>query len=483
MLFSEPVFIFFFLPAVLACYYLIPGRWHRNPVLLCTSLFFYAWGEPKLFLLLPFTIVINWAMGLGIAAARPGRARRAVLAACLAFDVLILIVFKYADFLAANLSALLGLFDGPRIPPSGITLPLGISFFTFQAMSYLVDVYRGDVRAQRSLLQVATWKSFFPQLIAGPIIRYRDVADQVRDHPGSDALFAAGVERFIFGLAKKMIIANTAALPADQIFGLPPSDLTASVAWLGVVCYAIQIYFDFSGYSDMALGLGAMFGFRFLENFRYPYAAASVTDFWRRWHISLSSWFRDYLYIPLGGNRFGAARTYANLLIVFALCGLWHGASWSFFVWGIYHGAFLILERLGLGRTLSCLWAPLRHLYLLLVVCVGWVFFRAESLADALAILVAMAGLSDADPARYPLGMYVDTRLIVVVLAGCAASAPLLPRLRAALRAYLRRGPEHADSLGAFGSAAWMAALAALLLVSVSLMAAGTYSPFIYFRF
>ena len=367
-----------------------------------------------------------------------------------------------------------------------VHLPLGISFFTFQALSYVVDVYRRDVAAQRNLLDFALYKTLFPQLIAGPIVRYRDVAAELTQrHVALDA-FAEGIRRFIFGLAKKMLLANPLAVAADGIFGTPAADLTPGLAWLGIVCYSFQIYFDFSGYSDMAIGLGRMFGFAFPENFDYPYVARSVTEFWRRWHMSLSSWFRDYLYIPLGGNRRGRVRTYLNLVIVFFLCGLWHGASWNFIAWGLLHGSFLVLERMGLGRLLERLWAPLRHVYMLLVVAVTWVFFRAH---DA----HLCTGLPDGDGGgrhrhrhRDRAQSYVNSELVLALLVAVVAAMPVLPRL-VRLREHVlelwagRPAPRRlfSEALGLLAVASQML----LLVASAAQLASGTHNPFIYFRF
>src|SRR6185436_9027443 len=315
--------------------------------------------------------------------------------------------FKYAGFLAANLNALLGATGLGAVPVPAVVLPIGISFFTFHAISYVVDVYRRDAVAQKGPVEAALYLLLFPQLIAGPIIRYRDIAAQLTARVVDLDGFATGVRRFVVGLGKKMLIANIVAVPADRLFALPAGELTAAHAWLAASCYTLQIYFDFSGYSDMAIGLAQLFGFRFKENFNYPYVSQSIQEFWRRWHISLSAWFRDYLYVPLGGNRVAPGRVYLNLVTVFFLCGLWHGASWTFVVWGLYHGAFLVLERLGLAAWLGRMPRALRHVYALLVVMVGWVFFRAESLSAAAGLLQAMAGFSPADPTAYGVTWYL----------------------------------------------------------------------------
>ena len=360
-----------------------------------------------------------------------------------------MIVFKYADFLVGNLNALLGPLRLAPLSLPGIALPIGISFFTFQALSYVIDVYRREVPVQRNPFDLGLYIALFPQLIAGPIVRYHDVARQLVERVVTRQGFAYGVERFVVGLGKKVLIANTLAVQADLIFAIPADQLTAPVAWFGLVCYTLQIYFDFSGYSDMAIGLGYMFGFRFLENFSHPYVAQSITEFWRRWHISLSTWFRDYLYVPLGGNRGSALRTYRNLVLVFFLCGLWHGASWSFVVWGLLHGFLLVIERMGLGRLMARWPRALRHAWTLFFVMIAWVFFRADSLPQA-------RGIPSRDVRGLPC---VGSRASARALPG-RADAPCALRRRdridsgACLRSTTRAsslGPCHRRPLGCSG--------------------------------
>jgi alginate O-acetyltransferase complex protein AlgI len=319
-------------------------------------------------------------------------------------------------------------------------------------------------------------------LIAGPIIRYRDLADQLALRRVSADDFAYGIQRFVLGLGKKLLIANTVASPADRIFALPTAQWDFGLAWLGIVCYTLQIYFDFSGYSDMAIGLGRMFGFRFPENFRHPYVADTVQEFWRRWHISLSSWFRDYLYVPLGGNRVSPARVYANLVTVFFMCGLWHGASWNFVLWGLFHGLFLVFERLGLAARIARLWAPLRHAYLLLVVMLGWVFFRADTLPQALRFVAALAGAGGSEPSPYALGWFLTPEVALALVAGVIGSAPLVPALgrwRDRVAAASAPSAWRPWLLDAAGTALLMLVFAAAIMQ----VAALTYNPFIYFRF
>ena len=344
MLFTSPVFLFLFLPLVLGLYVFLPSKW-RNAWLLIASLFFYAWGETFYTLIMLASITANYVFGLLIEWQRDTAAMRPLMVGAVVVNLLLLIGFKYANFLLRSLNVLLGHLGIAPLYLAPVHLPIGISFFTFHALSYVIDVYRADARGQKNFVRVALYVTLFPQLIAGPILRFHQVADQFVRRQVSLPLFAAGVRRFLVGFGKKVLIANTLAVPADAIFGADSATLSSGAAWLGIVCYTLQIYFDFSGYSDMAIGLGKMFGFRFPENFNYPYVSRSIKEFWRRWHISLSTWFRDYLYIPLGGNRVSSWRNHLNLVIVFFLCGLWHGASWTFVIWGLYHGVFLVIER------------------------------------------------------------------------------------------------------------------------------------------
>jgi alginate O-acetyltransferase complex protein AlgI len=475
MVFSHPTFLFLFLPAVLALYALAP-RGARNALLLVASLAFYAFDRPEITLVMLASIALNWALGLWVE--RAGARSGVVVALALAVNLGLLGFFKYWNFLWDNLQALWPQLE--RFPRDPVELPIGISFFTFQALSYVIDVRRGEARAQRSPLDFGLYIALFPQLIAGPIVRYRDVAEQIVEREHSLELFARGVRRFVVGLGKKMLIANVLAGPAKEIFEHNPQALDASTAWLGALCYTAQIYFDFSGYSDMAIGLGLMFGFRFLENFNYPYIARSVTEFWRRWHISLSSWFRDYLYIPLGGNRAGSARTYFNLLTVFLLCGLWHGAAWNFVVWGLYHGAFLVFERVTRRDSRGeASWFGLP--VTLLVVVVGWVFFNAPSLSHALEFLRAMAGAGGGDGRALHAGLFLTP---TVLLAGVAAVIGSTPWLRAlTLWREQRAARNGADGVEATLEWSSLGAIAVVFVLSAMTLSGGTLNPFIYFRF
>ena len=466
MAFSSVIFVCVFLPAVCILNWAIPGVRGRNILLAAASLLFYAFGDPAHLLLLLGSVLFNYAAGL--LAARSWRWSRLVLWAAVAGNLGVLAFYKYLGFLAENLSLLLGV----SLPVPAVALPLGISFFTFQGLSYVIDVYRDKSLATRSFFDLLLYICLFPRLVAGPILKYQDVAGELHCRAVTLDGTARGVRRFILGLTKKLLLSDTAAGMVNAVFALEAGQLDFRLAWLGAVGYALQIYFDFSGYSDMAIGLGWIFGFHFKENFRYPYAAASVKEFWRRWHISLSTWFRDYLYIPLGGNRKGKVRTYCNKLIVFFCTGLWHGASWTYVVWGLWHGAFLVAEdRLPAGRLKK----PLRwlgHVYTLLVVVLGFVFFRASSLGQAGAIIASMfTGFAVTAETTAALAGLADPLRLSVMAAGCVCSLPLLDRVRAAAKAH-----------PALEAASYPAALLLFALDIVHLSAA-SFVPFIYFQF
>ncbi|ATQ75366.1 membrane-bound O-acyltransferase family protein [Massilia violaceinigra] len=465
MVFSSAVFLFYFLPGFLLLYYLLPWK---NTVLLAGSLLFYAWGEPRFVPLLLLSAFLNYSVGYLIA--RAGPRRKALLVTGVVLNLAMLGYYKYLGFFAGILNGL-GLREG-ALP--AIVLPLGISFFVFQGISYLVDVYRRDITAQSSFLRFAMYKAMFPQLIAGPIVRYSQIAAEVDHRSLTNARIWMGFRLFVLGLAQKVLIANNVALAADRIFAVDPSQLDAASAWMGVACYSIQILFDFAGYSTMAIGIGHMLGFTYPPNFNRPYSATSITDFWRRWHISLSSWFRDYLYIPLGGNRASPVRTYFNLALVFFLCGLWHGAASTFVIWGLWHGALLVLERLGGARLLARLPASLAQAWTLLCVMIGWVFFRAENVPYALKYLGSMAGIHGESALLHTWRLDMQgtslTALVVGIVLACW-------RLRAPAQPAATRMPA---VLVHGGHLVWTAALSLLCIAS---LAAGTYNPFIYFRF
>lgn len=482
MLFSSTLFLFLFLPLTLIAYLLV-GRRLRNLLLLLASLFFYLWGENIYVLVMLSSITLNYIFGLLIDRSKKrGESGKRAMVAGVVTNLGMLVFFKYTNFIVDNVNALLGSMSVSTIDIDPIHLPIGISFFTFQAMSYIIDVYRQDSAVQKNPLNLGLYVALFPQLIAGPIVRYHDVADQINRRKTRLLDVAAGSERFIFGLGKKVLIANPMAAMADQIFALPVDQLSTGVAWIGVICYTLQIYFDFSGYSDMAIGLGRMFGFRFLENFNYPYISRSIREFWRRWHISLSSWFRDYLYIPMGGNRLGKARTQRNLLTVFLLVGLWHGASWSFIVWGLIHGLFLVLERSRVGDFMARMPTPIQMFYTLLVVMNAWVFFRVEELSGAVDYLLVLYG-GNWDVSVYPFVVQnLDQAMLASLLVGVVLSTPIYRVLH---KKFLSRTeePESVNALVVAGFSIRLTLVSLVLLLSMSALAVGSYNPFIYFRF
>ncbi len=482
MVFSSPVFLFLFLPIVLLVYALLRKTSLRNGFLLLASLFFYAWGELSFLWVMLASIALNYIFAIVIDDAKTEGARKFGLLMAVLTNLGILVFFKYADFILTDVDFLLARAHIQQIPIPLITLPLGISFFTFHSLSYVIDIYRKQAKAQRNPVNLALYISLFPQLVAGPIIRYHDVCDQITERKVNLDKFAEGVRRFVIGLGKKMLIANTLAVVADKIFGINLHELTPSVAWLGTLCYTLQIYFDFSGYSDMAIGLGLMFGFHFLENFNFPYISQSIREFWQRWHISLSNWFRDYLYIPLGGNREGEWRTRFNLVTVFFLCGLWHGASWNFILWGLYHGAFLGLERSFLGDFLKRMPRPLKHVYTMFVVMMGWVLFRADSLRQAQYFYQAMFGFVHPVPSEYTLGVILDNRIVFILLIAILGSTPVI-RNWVFPPAKIENGVVAVPEGPAYRAVLRTAWVGIILSLSIMEMAAGTYNPFIYFRF
>ncbi|HHZ10400.1 MAG TPA: MBOAT family protein [Rhizobiales bacterium] len=474
MVFTSPTFLYAFLPLFLVAYFAMRGMVARNAVFVAFSLVFYAWGEPVFVGVLLASIVVNWLVGMRVADLPAGR-RTAVMALGLAWNLGILAVAKYADFVLESVGTLIG----ADMPKTGWALPLGVSFFTFHAISYLVDVYRGNAGAERSLLRLTLYITMFPQLVAGPIVRYRTIARQLATRRVTLWRASTGTRIFVIGMAQKVLIANQLGLVADVAFGLGDR-LDTGEAWLGLACYSLQIYYDFAGYSNMAIGLGFIVGLALPRNFDLPYTSQSITEFWRRWHISLSRWFRDYLYIPLGGNRRGRLRTYANLAIVFLLCGLWHGASWNFVIWGAWYGVFLIVERAFLLGLLAESPRMLRNAYALAVVMLGWVWFRAETLPGATAYFRALAGgggngAVDAELA----GLVTGYSGLVFVFAAILALTPggAWKRLR---RASL---PAAESGGGAVVRLAANTFWAALLGFSMAGIAGSGYNPFLYFRF
>jgi len=468
MTFSSLVFLCIFLPVVFTLHCALPSVRLKNALLILASLLFYAFGEPVYVLLMIACSFFNYLFALLL----DRRKSRAVVTLAVAANLGMLGVFKYAGFFAESLNLL----PGVNLPVPQIALPIGISFFTFQALSYVIDVYRGQVPAQKSFWRILLYIAFFPQLIAGPIVKYKDIAEQIGDRRVTLRGAAFGLRRFLFGLGKKVLIANTLAVAADHIFAQSPALLSAPAAWLGVISYTLQIYYDFSGYSDMAIGLGRMFGFTFLENFDFPYLAVSVREYWRRWHISLSSWFKDYVYIPLGGNRRGKFRTGLNKFLVFFLTGLWHGANWTYVIWGLYHGVFSLMEEMVPGiRKLPRF---LGHVYAMLQVTLGFVIFRADSLPYALGYFKSMFTAFDLSPAANLPFLRELTPFFLLMFAAavllCAPAGELVGRLRA----YHTHTRQERRVQGLLFALAFLVLLWCLIRLS-----GGSYNPFIYFRF
>ncbi len=466
MVFSSTIFLCVYLPLVLLGYYICPKK-GKNLFLLIVSLIFYAWGEPKYVFLMIFSILVNYVFGLLMDKHRENKKRlKLMLVISVIIDLGLLSVFKYTDFIITNINSVFGAdFD-----LLNIALPIGISFYTFQAMSYTIDVYRDDVRVQRNLIDFGMYITMFPQLIAGPIVRYTDVQDQLAERNVTTADFSEGIMRFVVGLGKKVLLANQMGAVWTQIYALG-GDISALMAWTGAAAYTFQIYFDFSGYSDMAIGLGRMFGFKFPENFRYPYESVSITDFWRRWHITLSTWFKEYLYIPLGGNRRGLARQALNLLIVWTLTGFWHGAGWNFVMWGLYYFAILFIEKLFLLKALDKLPRLFRHAYALLLIVIGWVIFASDDVSVMLPYLGSMFG---ANGALGGMDVYTLLTRAALMVICCVASTELPRRLFVTAAGKM-------NEKAAFTVKSVLTLT--LLALSVVFLIGDSYNPFLYFRF
>ena len=470
MLFSSLVFLWFFLPAAVFLYYLAPGRNAKNIVLFAASLIFYGWGGPRYLLLVLLTALLCYAAGLCLDAAGERTALKKLSVGVFVLITLgILGYFKYYNFFAATAGRLAG---KELFPLRDIVLPLGISFYTFQAISYVVDVYRGKSPAQKNLFHMALYLFLFPQILSGPIIKYHQVAGQLTNRNETISMQFYGIKRFVYGLAKKVLLANTFGQSVDYIMGVPSGQMGTLTAWLAVILYTLQIYYDFSGYSDMAIGLGRIFGFYYEENFNYPYLSSSITEFWRRWHISLSTWFRDYLYIPLGGNRKGLGRTCVNLFIVFLATGLWHGASMTFIIWGIYHGIFILSERLWLKKVLDRNPVKfLNHLYAMFVVVFGWLLFRAPSMTYAIDLAKAMIRPSKG---LWNAGLFANNKILFLAVLGillCGLVQALFPRFRNHI--FDEENVSYGD----------IAVMIVLLFLSTMVVVSSTYTAFIYFQF
>ena len=466
MVFSTPVFMFYFLVLTMGIYFVVPRKF-RNLVLLCSSLFFYYWGEREYVLIMFLSTVIDYTHGLIVERCKQAgniKGAKIAVGSSIFFNLALLIFFKYWDFLAGSAQAI-----GIPLPILGIHLPIGISFYTFQTMSYTVDVYRGDTRAQRSILNFGTFVTLFPQLIAGPIIKYKDLGDQIDERTVSADKFASGVQIFMVGLAKKLLLANNVGMLWDSYKALAPGNLTVAGAWLGVIAFSFQLYFDFSGYSDMATGLGRMFGFDFLANFNYPYISKSITEFWRRWHISLGTWFREYLYIPLGGNRCSKRRWVFNLLVVWAATGIWHGASWNYLLWGLYFFVLLMVEKFFLLERLKKVPAIVAHIYTLFFVLVSWAIFAIEDFSHLTAYLKVMFGLGGVPLTNAAFGYYLTAYLPILLVAGIA-STPLGVTVYRNLKTRTQQ-------------VLCTVLVVAGLVVCTAYLVASTYNPFLYFRF
>lgn len=459
-------FLGLFLPVVCIVYFFAKQS-IRNYILLIASFIFYAWGGIDYLAIMILTIAVNYFGAVLLDKYR--NVKKVILSLTVVVNLSFLVYFKYFNFLIENYNSILS----TDVSFIKVVMPIGISFYTFQAMSYLIDVYREEVPAQKDIYKLSLYISLFPQLVAGPIVKYHDVNKEIDVRTVNFEKVSYGIKRFIFGLAKKVLIANTLGAVADKIFSQPVEQFGALTSWIGAVAYSLQLYYDFSGYSDMAIGLGMMFGFRFMENFNYPYISKSITEFWRRWHISLSTWFKEYLYIPLGGNRKSSLRTYVNLLTVFFVTGLWHGASWSFVVWGLWHGLFMIIERrTGINKSAGS-WPKkvFCHFYVILAFIIGWVIFRADTLSYAVAYIKNMFGMVKGHKILFNLPYYIDTIEVIAFVVGILCAFPLF-------RNILSVKPEKKLALAALN-----VFLIIIFILSAASIASSTYNPFIYFRF
>ena len=468
MLFSSMTFLFVFMPVVMAIYFLAKKE-IRNYILLIASIIFYAWGEPRYLAIMIITILVNYIGALCLDKYQNPRQRLGIVTVTILVNLSFLFYFKYFNFVIDNINLALH----THIDFVDVIMPIGISFYTFQAMSYLIDVYRKEIPAQRDVYKLALYIVLFPQLVAGPIVKYHDVCEQIDERKVEFKYVIIGLKRFIIGLAKKVLIANTLAVVVDKIFEQAPENLTTEVAWLGAVAYCLQLYYDFSGYSDMAIGLGLMFGFRFLENFNYPYISKSISEFWRRWHISLATWFRQYLYIPLGGNRKGEVRTYWNLFFIFLVTGVWHGAAWNYILWGVWNGIFIVFERFigwSKDKADTKLVSVGKHIYALMAIGIGMIIFRAPSVMYGFEFIGKMLGINVGD--HLPNFDYgVNNKFALMMVVGLICAMPVCKNMLYV--AYERKVLRTAINIWLFVLFFW----------STISLAASTYNPFIYFRF
>ena len=471
MVFSSNIFLFMFLPAVLGIYYISKNEL-RNIIFLLASLFFYAWAEPSYIWIIILSIVINYLAGLLMGRTDKISVKRLILAAGILLNILLLFYFKYYDFVVSSINRV---FDS-NLSLKNIALPVGISFYTFSGLSYIIDVYMGKAEAQKNPMNIALYISMFPKLVQGPIVKFKDVENQLHDRRVTAEGFAEGIRRFVFGLSKKVLLANQLGSVAGEIFGDNPLANSVSTAWLGAILYTLQLYFDFSGYSDMAIGLGKMFGFDFMENFNYPYISKSISEFWRRWHISLGAWFREYVYIPLGGNRRG--NVYVNLFIVFLLTGIWHGASWNFIIWGIWHGIFMLIERFvkkhkkTREESKNVFLSFFKWAYTSLAVIVGWVMFNSPGMSYAWDYIKVMFGMEKPQP-EFSIMWYLDFKLIILIIVAVIACLPVKNQV---LKLKIFKNETVRIVAGNIYTAL-------LLIVSLMFMMTDTYNAFIYFKF
>jgi alginate O-acetyltransferase complex protein AlgI len=492
MVFSSLIFIYLFLPLVLAGYYLMPGRL-KNLFLFISSMIFFAWGGASYSLLLLASITFNYFIGKGIAF---GKNRKSLLTTGVVLNLSLLAIFKYAAFFLESINSSLKLVEVPPIPIPKIILPIGISFYTFQAMSYLIDVYRKETEVQKSYIKLGLYISLFPQLIAGPIVRYHDIAEQLDKRKSDFERFSGGAIRFTLGLAKKVLIANNMAIIADHIFTSPPEEVNFITAWIGILAYTLQIYYDFAGYSDMAIGLSRMFGFEIPENFNLPYISKSIREFWQRWHISLSQWFMKYLFLPLAYSmsRKLDKHYYAGIRadkviymyaagLTFILCGFWHGAAWNFVVWGAFHGVFLIIEKLGFEKLLKKSWKPLRHLYVLMVIMMSWVLFRAESFDHAFSYYTVLFGFNGLHLSDMDLIMKINSEIIFYAGIGLIGALGFFPWIYKYGKAFYEK-KAYPGWIYDGSALLWkMIFMLTVLLLSTGYLVSNSYNPFIYFRF
>lgn len=473
MVFSSLVFLFVFLPLTLMLYYLVP-RGGRNLILLVVSLIFYAWGEPIYIVLMLFSTIVDFIHGLLVEKYQdqPKKAKRVVLSS-VCINLGLLIFFKYSSFIVANINAIFG--TGFVVPD--IALPIGISFYTFQTMSYTIDIFRKDAPAQRNIISLGAYVTMFPQLIAGPIVRYQTVARQLTNRVETQGKFAEGVRRFIIGLGKKVLFANNIGMVWDSIVATDVNQLTVLTSWIGILAFGLQIYFDFSGYSDMAIGLGKMFGFDLLENFNYPYISQSITEFWRRWHISLGTWFRDYVYIPLGGNRKGKYRTYLNVFVVWFLTGLWHGASWNFVLWGLYFGVIISIEKAFLMKWLNRFPAFVRHIYTLFLLLIGWGLFAFDNFSHLIAYFKIMFGMNGDGIYNQTTFYYLSSNAMTFIIL-IIASTPIMKTVYQRLNVFM-----NSNLKSIFEMILLPMVYLTILILSTAYLVDSSYNPFLYFRF